>query len=203
MKGLLHSKRFKRNLKRWICMYVGVLVLFTSVVTYSRYVSNLSLNDEAKVTKFNVNIGKGEASTESGKDPFLPTDTIYYTFTVTPNFEVKTLLALTINAEERFIIESIIENPGKGEIEIYNKDIRTQNVGAITVSADTTVDGNNDNTKVVISRTISSAEAKPTTYKIALKFKYEDIKETYYTLDEYLREKAIVNVDYSARQLLN
>lgn len=201
MKGLLHSKRFRRNLKRWICMYVGVLVLFTSVVTYSRYVSNLSLNDEAKVTKFNVNIGKGEASTESGKDPFLPTDTIYYTFTVTPNFEVKTLLALTVNAEDRFTIESIIEETSN--LEIYNKDIRNQNAGAITVSADTTVDGNNDNTKVVISRTISSAEAKSTTYKIALKFKYEDIKETYYTLDEYLREKAIVNVDYSARQLLN
>lgn len=201
MKGLLHSKRFRRNLKRWICMYVGVLILFTSVVTYSRYVSNLSLNDEAKVTKFNVNIGKGEASTESGKDPFLPTDTIYYTFTVTPNFEVKTLLALTVNAEDRFTIESIIEETSN--LEIYNKDIRNQNAGAITVSADTTVDGNNDNTKVVISRTISSAEAKSTTYKIALKFKYEDIKETYYTLDEYLREKAIVNVDYSARQLLN
>lgn len=201
MKGLLHSKRFRRNLKRWICMYVGVLVLFTSVVTYSRYVSNLSLNDEAKVTKFNVNIGKGEASTESGKDPFLPTDTIYYTFTVTPDFEVKTLLALTVNAEDRFTIESIVEETSN--LEIYNKDIRNQNAGAITVSADTTVDGNNDNTKVVISRTISSAEAKSTTYKIALKFKYEDIKETYYTLDEYLREKAIVNVDYSARQLLN
>lgn len=201
MKGLLHSKRFRRNLKRWICMYVGVLVLFTSVVTYSRYVSNLSLNDEAKVTKFNVNIGKGKASTESGKDPFLPTDTIYYTFTVTPDFEVKTLLALTVNAEDRFTIESIVEETSN--LEIYNKDIRNQNAGAITVSADTTVDGNNDNTKVVISRTISSAEAKPTTYKIALKFKYEDIKETYYTLDEYLREKAIVNVDYSARQLLN
>lgn len=201
MKGLLHSKRFRRNLKRWICMYVGVLVLFTSVVTYSRYVSNLSLNDEAKVTKFNVNIGKGEASTESGKDPFLPTDTIYYTFTVTPDFEVKTLLALTVNAEDRFTIESIVEETSN--LEIYNKDIRNQNGGAITVSADTTVDGNNDNTKVVISRTISSAEAKSTTYKIALKFKYEDIKETYYTLDEYLREKAIVNVDYSARQLLN
>lgn len=201
MKGLLHSKRFRRNLKRWICMYVGVLILFTSVVTYSRYVSNLSLNDEAKVTKFNVNIGKGEASTESGKDPFLPTDTIYYTFTVTPDFEVKTLLALTVNAEDRFTIESIVEETSN--LGIYNKDIRNQNAGAITVSADTTVDGNNDNTKVVISRTISSAEAKPTTYKIALKFKYEDIKETYYTLDEYLREKAIVNVDYSARQLLN
>lgn len=199
MKGLLHSKRFRRNLKRWICMYVGVLVLFTSVVTYSRYVSNLSLNDEAKVTKFNVNIGKGKASTESGKDPFLPTDTIYYTFTVTPDFEVKTLLALTINAEHRFTIESIVEETSN--LEIYNKDIRSQNAGPITVSTDTTVDGND--TKVVISRKISSAEAQATTYKIALKFKYEDIKETYYTLDEYLKEKPIVNVDYSARQLLN
>ena len=41
MKGLLHSKRFKENLYRWLFMYVGVIALLTTVITYSKYVTQL------------------------------------------------------------------------------------------------------------------------------------------------------------------
>ena len=56
MKGLLRSKRFRHNLYKWVTMYVGVMLLFTVVVTYSRYMSSLEGSDQAKVARFEVGI---------------------------------------------------------------------------------------------------------------------------------------------------
>lgn len=53
MKGLLHSKRFKTNLRKWLFMYVGVMVLLTSVITYSKYIASLQIGeDSARTSKF-------------------------------------------------------------------------------------------------------------------------------------------------------
>ena len=54
MKGLLRSKTFKKNLKKWLFMYVGTLCILTSVITYSKYMSSFSSHTEAKVAKFNI-----------------------------------------------------------------------------------------------------------------------------------------------------
>lgn len=56
MKGLLHSKKFRTNLKKWLFMYVGVMVLLTTVVTYSKYISSTLYSDEAKIDEFDLNI---------------------------------------------------------------------------------------------------------------------------------------------------
>lgn len=56
MKGLLHSKTFKKNLRKWLFMYVGALCILTSVITYSKYMSSFSGNTEAKVAKFNIKV---------------------------------------------------------------------------------------------------------------------------------------------------
>lgn len=57
MKGLLHSKRFKKNLQKWLFMYVGVMTLLTSVITYSKYMAKVQMGDDsAKVGKFQVGI---------------------------------------------------------------------------------------------------------------------------------------------------
>lgn len=56
MKWLLYSKKFKANLCKWIFMYIGVMCCLTSVITYSRYISNLQSETQAQVAKFNVSI---------------------------------------------------------------------------------------------------------------------------------------------------
>ncbi len=56
MKGLLQSKRFRKNLFKWLFMYIGVMALFTSVVTYSKYISNMHSSDQARVAKFTYKV---------------------------------------------------------------------------------------------------------------------------------------------------
>ena len=58
MKGLLQSKIFRKNLKKWLCMYVGALLLLTTVVTYSKYISKYNVDDDARITKFDVTVKK-------------------------------------------------------------------------------------------------------------------------------------------------
>lgn len=56
MNGLLHSKTFRKNLSRWIFMYIAVICLLTSVITYSKYISSLGVHDEVRASKFDVEI---------------------------------------------------------------------------------------------------------------------------------------------------
>jgi len=56
MNRLLHSRVFKKNLAKWIFMYIVTLAFFTSVVTYSKYFSSLASNDNARPAKFNIKI---------------------------------------------------------------------------------------------------------------------------------------------------
>lgn len=198
MKGLLHSKRFRRNLKRWICMYVGVLVLFTSVVTYSRYVSKFSSSSSAKVSKFNIEIQKGEVKTSSNSDPIMPTDEIYYTFKVIREFEVKTLLVLTVNAEPGFLIEKIEE--ADTNLLIYSSDLSYEN--NYKYSKDGYQVQDNNQKIVSITKPITYLEGQiHKTYKVTLKFDYSSVQDTYYKFkDKDLKERPIVNLDYSATQ---
>ena len=46
MKGLLHSKLFRKNLFTWLFMYIIVIGLFTTVVTYSKYISSMQNADK-------------------------------------------------------------------------------------------------------------------------------------------------------------
>ena len=75
MKGLLQSKRFKKNLGKWVFMYVICMGIFTTVITYSKYISNmLDDDDSARVSKFNVGLKycKDALCEEEGIDPFDP-----------------------------------------------------------------------------------------------------------------------------------
>lgn len=56
MKGLLHSKTFKANLRKWLFMYVGTLCILSSVITYSKYMSSCNSSNEARPAKFNIKI---------------------------------------------------------------------------------------------------------------------------------------------------
>ena len=57
MKGLLHSETFRKNLSRWIFLYVAVICLLTSVITYSRFISSFG-NDESdtRTSRFTIEV---------------------------------------------------------------------------------------------------------------------------------------------------
>ena len=96
MKGLLHSKRFKENLYRWLFMYVGVIALLTTVITYSKYVTQLIPTEEkARPAKFDVEIANTDSA---GNDCtkvesvttgiYRPTSEIKYYFKIKADLEV-------------------------------------------------------------------------------------------------------------------
>lgn len=55
MGWVLHSKMFKEKLTKWIIMYIAVMCLLGSVITYSRYITSLQKDPEdVKPARFNV-----------------------------------------------------------------------------------------------------------------------------------------------------
>lgn len=112
MKGLLHSKRFRTNLYKWLFMYTGVMLLFTTVITYSKYMTRMYSNGEAVPAKFNVNIHctEGIANNACGttETKFRRTSKIEYSFTVdTRELEVEASFFMTITVDPRFKVESL------------------------------------------------------------------------------------------------
>ncbi len=106
MKQLWKSKRFRKNLYRWLFMYVGVMLLFTSVVTYSKYISTLQSSDAARMPTFDVKIAMQEKcddeETTCNTGTFRPTSEITYQFEAKTNLEVKTEVFYTIMINNRF-----------------------------------------------------------------------------------------------------
>lgn len=105
MKGLLHSKRFKEKLYRWLFMYVGVIGLLTTVITYSKYVTQFTSEEKnARPAKFEADIvytdslgnGCDEKVTGCTTGVYRPTSEIKYYFRLTTDFEVLTDVLLTV-----------------------------------------------------------------------------------------------------------
>ncbi len=121
MKELLHSKVFRRNLKKWLFMYVGTICLLTSVITYSKYISAFNGSDSARPAKFNVKVnfdeiacpepivGSFSSTCDLGSSRPLPA--YDFKFNVdTSELEVNTLLVLTLKTGEGFTLpDSIVE----------------------------------------------------------------------------------------------
>lgn len=104
MKGLLHSKKFKDNLKKWLCMYVGVILLLTTVITYSKYISSFQGNDKVETAKFNLKLE--EISVDNSTH--LVTDPYIYKFLVdVSEIDVKSTLKLLTFVDKSFTIENI------------------------------------------------------------------------------------------------
>lgn len=118
MKGLLHSKKFRKNLYKWLCMYVGVLMLFTSVVTYSKYVSMISAKDKARVAKFEIEVLPDGCTVEADREKtcsigeWNPLESKTFNIKVKGDFEVevKMLLLYEINRKDGFKIVSITDD---------------------------------------------------------------------------------------------
>ena len=114
MKGLLHSKKFRTNLYKWLFMYVGVMLMLTTVITYSRYMTSLQISDEARTAKFNVQV-KGiqqmcpGTSSTCNVGAYLVGNKMDYYFTVDPEeLEVRAEVSrLVIQVKNNFRIQKI------------------------------------------------------------------------------------------------
>lgn len=214
MKGLLQSKIFRKNLKKWLCMYVGALLLLTTVVTYSKYISKYNVDEDARITKFDVTVKniENENLTCTGeidkldcttKDTYRPTTKIPYEFVVTPNFEVNTLLATTIYVPASFNIETLEEINGKV---LYDEKENIKD-SSITISK---IKNKNEKGEEVDTATIITITKKIDTddiinsnteknYRITIKYNYEEEK---YLTDEK-DNLSVIKIGYSATQIKN
>ncbi len=114
MKGLLQSKRFRKNLGKWLFMYTGVMLLLTTVITYSKYITSLQSSSNASTAKFELAI---HCTSSNGKTCDNDTEAyevtkedllLTYTFTVDASqMDVKSKLKLLTFVDKSFTIESI------------------------------------------------------------------------------------------------
>lgn len=184
MKGLLHSKLFRKNLCKWFFMYIAVIGLFTSVVTYSKYISSMQNADKTKVAKFDASITYDSVCTEIEENQicnngsFRPTSNISYYFTVdTTNLEVSTLFVTRIS------VLDVFEN-----IKIY--DI-TENETEMTNFT------NNGNVYTLIED-INLGENYIRKYKVTMDFNSEAASDSDYSSEHNINGAVIVG--YSATQ---
>lgn len=180
MKELLHSKLFRRNLYKWLFMYVGVMCLLTSVITYSRYITKMQDNDAARVAKFNVNITYDNICEDSDSTcnygEYRPTEDFEYFFTVdTTELEVKTLLVTIIRVNKDF-----------NNIKLYDVETGSEFDNYVI----------NDN-KVTITETINPGDNYIRKYKLTCEFD-SSVDEGYLATHSY--SDAVV-VGYSATQI--
>lgn len=199
MNGLLKSKVFKKNLRKWLTMYIGILGLFATVVTYSKYISRFDGNRQAKAAKFAVDI-KFDNEECTGNDCSIrdlgelrPTSDYEFSFVVdTSQLEVTTILATTITVNENLTDVKIFE----GENEITSdssKDKYYVNTG----NAYTIVDKvEKDSNGVVINASGGSA----TTYKVTAKVDKEKVKNNDIEYGKELKDIPAIQVAYSAIQ---
>ena len=133
MKKLFQSKRFRKNLAKWIFMYAGIMAFFTTVVTYSKYITKMGSSDTARVAKFNVQINYQHEACDvhnaltcnNGKHR--PTETIYYDFVVDKSeIEVKTIMELTIYYLDEFKLVKLSKLDAAGNILVDDVALTTE-----------------------------------------------------------------------------
>lgn len=200
MKNLFSNVNFRRNLFRWIFMYVGVMLLFTTIVTYSKYIAHFTNEASSRVAKFEVGVDylevegckPGEKETICQTGLYRPMSEIPYYFNVTTEFEVRFFFVLTIHVAEDFEI-----------VGLYSKSLDDDDYQSVDFTRD-------DNNEIRLEKTTAPNEAKNTQYMLVVKYKGENL--SFYNQEEgkipyyrYEEKKAVsqkvVTVDYSAVQV--
>lgn len=205
MNKLLHNKTFRDNLKKWLGLYICTLLVITTVVTYSRYISKMTGKDDARVAKFAISIDDKKICSSLTSDnciddiatefEFKPYDDLDYYFTVNTNdLEVKTYVVLDIKADSHFDVESITDvtgNDSKSSLDIVNTNA-TFDDGKTSLSYDSTNNFYSLTTDVGPGTDLLTSK----TYKVRLKLKddfYNDNSRTY-------KQNEAVYVGFSATQ---
>ncbi len=208
--SILHNKLFRDNLIRWFFLYIGVISVFTSVVTYSKYITSLEpASEEARTAKFDIKITNDKiCSTLSNMcnlANYKPYDEIEYYFTVdTTDMEVLADLVLKISVDPEFRIVSFtyvdtteytVSMPAYGTVpdSLLNQTLPDQfKLSYINNSEDST----KNNTITLVGET-GAYKSKIQTYKIRLKFMKDSYDSSYSSTHEYSK---IVKVGYAANQ---
>lgn len=197
MKNLLHSKMFRRNLMKWLCMYCGVMCVLTIVITYSKYITSMSANDSAKVSIFDVDVSFNGCTDENidntgmkpicyykSINPIRPIDELEFYFTVdTSKLEVNTLLYLYVTVQNQnnyFEIIDVLDVTSESE--------------AISIPYDNISLEETDST-IRISDDIKAAQGKIKKYKVVMKYNYAEAG-----YDSELPFNDVIKVGYSATQ---
>ena len=172
MKELFHSRRFRRNLYKWLSMYVGVMLICTAVVTYSRYISRMQSSTEAKVARFEVEIkhngcpGDVTSTNVCNSGSFRPNSEIEYQFSVdTSKLDVHANFVLTI------IVHPDFEILGLNDMDISQYK----------------------NNRISLFEEILTGKGSVKDYTLTIIYRGEDLGKTY--------DKQIVTVDYAAEQV--
>lgn len=213
MKGLLHSKIFRKNFKKWLCMYVGALLLLTTVITYSKYISKYNVDDEARTTKFDVVVDylqnnecqdnqncKYECIGEVDKrectltTSHRPTTITSYDFSVSYEFEVNTILALTLHPETNFEIIKLVEINNNTETILYEKAETPIVQNGVSIGADGIVTVTSNLNAPVTNKTI------PSKYRVEVKYNYNEEEFSKLVGDAENIKLPVFHVDYSAKQ---
>lgn len=203
MKGLLHSKRFKENLYRWLFMYVGVIALLTTVITYSKYVTRLIPTEEkALPAKFDVEISNTDSA---GNDCtkvecvttgiYRPTSEIKYYFKFKADLEVSAEILLLVRINEA-----------------YRDDFKIVSVKESKVNGFETVTNDSTNNPESIYRVkleneqdSITGEYKPIekVYEVTVQYKDLDSFNSKTDSNDFLEAKNVLEVGYTAEQKNN
>ena len=206
---LLHNKIFKANLIRWFVLYIGVISLFTTVVTYSKYITTLPVEDKARTAKFNVKITNDKIcsslSNICGLDKYKPYDEIDYYFTVdTTELEVLTdlVLKISVNSEFRIISFTYLDDTNYDVVIPKYGDV-PDSLSNVTLPDDFTfeyvnnAEDNSENNVITLVGTTGAYKSKIQSYKLKLKFMKDPYDSSYSSNHDY---EKIVKIGYSANQ---
>ncbi len=197
MDELLHNKKFRSNLYKWIFAYVGVLLLFSSVVTYSKYITSLEQGDTSKPAKFDVKISCPDCTIGDNNvidtGNFRPTQNIEYFFQINPNFEVNTNLKIITTVDSEFFIQKLeLIDLETSEIikKVYEKEENGDKISSVTALED----------KLLATSQITSNQKvnfNTMGYKLTIKFNKE-VDEEYKKSHPYSQ---LARISYYAEQI--
>lgn len=196
MKELLHSKSFKRNLRKWIFMYCCVMFVLTIVITYSRYISARSVVDRARAAKFDVKVSYDSCSSKNitgnvtcfddNMTEARPADKVNFYYTVdTSGLEVATKLVTTIK----------INNKKTPDGKLYFSNFKLYNIDD---NKETLIDITSSDDSITSTENITLGKGKKKHYKLVMDYAYQDVG---YSEPIVLENEKFISVDYSATQI--
>lgn len=200
MKGLLHSKTFRENLYKWLILYVGIMLLLTTVITYSRYISKFhGEGDKADAARFHIEIKElncrnSKTGGSCNLDSYWATEPIEYYFLVdTTDVDISATEFITIKLHSNFDIKHAYAIDLEKEGVMQNGEIvDLDNLDCVELPIDKTTTGGS----IVLSESeFTAGKGKIKGYRVVIKQK-EDIKQENdsYTYDELLK------INYLAEQ---
>ena len=204
MKNLLQNKKFRTNLYKWFSMYICVMAIFTTVVTYSKYISNMGTDEEARVANFEVGISfdcdPGNVTVNPNLDntsshvcdmgTSRPTSILPYRFTVdTSKLEADATLVLSILVDKSFELL---------EIKNITKNITYVTNGTVVPNTGTSIGLKNGHTSVTLTQDVFAKKGESDQYEI--KVRYKDALVSDPTGDAFHDGLEVIKVGYAATQ---